>query len=110
MFLIVNQYTAISIALLAVFIILAIMVSPKVNLGLLNLPLIKEDTVIFLQVNKSHYAPLDQFMVLMTQYGRELVWSIVIVVLFVFGGSRGKKTATIMALAMIVLIPMGIVS
>jgi membrane-associated phospholipid phosphatase len=106
----VNQYTAISIAVLAVFIILAMMVSPKVNLGLLNLPLIKEDTAVFLQVNKSHYTPLNQFMVLMTQYGRELVWSIVIVVLFIFGGSRGKKTAAIMALAMIVLIPIGIVS
>jgi membrane-associated phospholipid phosphatase len=106
----VNQYTAISIAVLAVFTILAMMVSPKVNLGLLNLPLIKEDTAVFLQVNKSHYTPLNQFMVLMTQYGRELVWSIVIVVLFIFGGSRGKKTAAIMALAMIVLIPIGIVS
>ena len=105
-----NQYTAISIAVLAVFTILAMMVSPKVNLGLLNLPLIKEDIAIFLQVNKLHYAPLNQFMVLMTQYGRELIWSMVIVVLFIFGGSRGKKTAAIMALAMIVLIPVGIVS
>lgn len=105
-----NQYTAISIAVLAVFIMLAVMVSPKVNLSLLNLPLIKEDIAIFLQVNKSHYAQLNQFMVLMTQYGRELVWSMVIVVLFIFGGSRGKKTAAIMALAMIVLIPIGIVS
>jgi membrane-associated phospholipid phosphatase len=108
--LVVNQYTAISIAVLAVFIMLAMMVSPKVNLGLLNLPLIKEDIAIFLQVNKLHYAPLNQFMVLMTQYGRELIWSMVIVVLFIFGGSRGKKTAAIMALAMIVLIPIGIVS
>jgi undecaprenyl-diphosphatase len=106
----VNQYTVISIAVLAIFIILAMMVSPKVNLGPLNLPLIKEDIAIFLQVNKSHYAPLNQFMILMTQYGRELVWSIVIVGLFIFGGSRGKKTAAIMALAMIVLIPIGIVS
>ena len=105
-----NQYTAISIAVLAVFTILAMMVSPKVNLGLLNLPLIKEDTAVFLQVNKLHYTPLNQFMVLMTQYGRELIWSMVIVVLFIFGGSRGKKTAAIMALAMIVLIPVGIVS
>jgi hypothetical protein len=33
-----------------------------------------------------------------------------ILVLFIFGGTIGKKTAIIMALAMIVLIPIGIVS
>jgi len=49
-------------------------------------------------------------MILVTQLGRELVWPITIVALFLFGGVTGKKAAIIMALAMIVLIPIGIVS
>ena len=40
-------------------------------------------------------------MILITQFGRELVWPIVIVVLFMFGGATGKKAALIMTLAMI---------
>lgn len=49
-------------------------------------------------------------MILVTQFGRELVWPIVIVVLFMFGGATGKKAALIMTLAMIVLIPIGVLS
>ena len=49
-------------------------------------------------------------MILITQFGRELVWPIVIVVLFMFGGATGKKAALIMTLAMIVLIPIGVLS
>ena len=49
-------------------------------------------------------------MILITQFGRELVWPIVIVVLFMFGGATGKKAALIMTLAMIVLITIGVLS
>jgi membrane-associated phospholipid phosphatase len=72
--------------------------------------LIAEDTKVFLQVNKYHFALLDQFMILVTQFGRELVWPITIVVLFIFGGDTGKRAAIIMALVMITLIPIGILS
>jgi membrane-associated phospholipid phosphatase len=72
--------------------------------------LIAEDTKVFLQVNKYHFALLDQFMILVTQFGRELVWPITIVVLFIFGGDTGKRAAIIMALIMITLIPIGILS
>jgi membrane-associated phospholipid phosphatase len=71
---------------------------------------IAEDTKVFLQVNKYHFALLDQFMILVTQFGRELVWPITIVVLFIFGGDTGKKAAIIMVLVMITLIPIGILS
>jgi membrane-associated phospholipid phosphatase len=49
-------------------------------------------------------------MILVTQFGRELVWPITIVVLFIFGGDTGKRAAIIMALIMITLIPIGILS
>jgi membrane-associated phospholipid phosphatase len=72
--------------------------------------LIAEDTKVFLQVNKYHFALLDQFMILVTQFGRDLVWPITIVVLFIFGGDTGKRAAIIMALVMITLIPIGMLS
>jgi hypothetical protein len=37
-------------------------------------------------------------MILMTRYGRELVWPMTILFLFIFGGVVGKKAAIIMAL------------
>lgn len=104
-----NKYLVISIGVWAAFIIFALLVSPKLDIGFLR-PLIDVDTEVFLQINKQHYAPLDQFMILITQFGRELVWPIVIVVLFMFGGATGKKAALIMTLAMIVLIPIGMLS
>jgi membrane-associated phospholipid phosphatase len=104
-----NKYLVISIGVWAAFIIFALLVSPKLDIGFLR-PLIDVDTEVFLQINKQHYAPLDQFMILITQFGRELVWPIVIVVLFMFGGATGKKAALIMMLAMIVLIPIGMLS
>jgi len=104
-----NKYLVISICVLAAFIIFALLVSPKLDLGFPR-PLREVDTKVFLQINKQHYAPLDQFMILITQFGRELVWPIVIVVLFMFGGATGKKAALIMTLAMIVLIPIGVLS
>jgi undecaprenyl-diphosphatase len=101
-----NKYLVISICVLAAFIIFALLVSPRLDLGFAR-PLREEDIEVFLHINKQHYAPLDPFMILITQLGRELVWPIVIVVLFTFGGATGKKAALIMALAMIVLIPIG---
>lgn len=99
----------ISMFVLATFFILAFLVSPQADLSLARM-LIAEDTNVFLQVNKYHFALLDQFMILVTQFGRELVWPITIVVLFIFGGDTGKKAAIIMALVMITLIPIGILS
>jgi undecaprenyl-diphosphatase len=104
-----KRYFMISICVLTTFFIFAFLVSPRVDLSLAR-TLVTEDTKVFLQVNKYHFPPLDQFMILVTQLGRELVWPITIVALFLFGGVTGKKAAIIMALAMIVLIPIGIVS
>ena len=40
-------------------------------------------------------------------YGREVVWSMAIILLFFIGGWTGKKTAIVMTLVIIVLIPIG---
>jgi undecaprenyl-diphosphatase len=93
-----------SILLLFIFILFSIMVSPKLTHNENSL-LISKDTSIFLKINNSHHLNFDQFMMLLTQYGREVVWSIAIILLFIIGGTTGKKTAVVMGLAMLVLIP-----
>jgi membrane-associated phospholipid phosphatase len=49
-------------------------------------------------------------MIYLTLYGRELFWILVIVFLFIFGGNMGKKTAFILSLIIIALIPIGAIS
>jgi membrane-associated phospholipid phosphatase len=46
-------------------------------------------------------------MIILTQYGREVFWIATIILLFLFGGWAGKKTAVIMAISMLVLIAIG---
>ena len=86
------------------FVVLAILVSPLVNN---NHTIIANDTSAFLKVNDSHVAFLNKIMVWLTEYGREAFWIMTIILLFVFGGMVGKKTAMVLVLAFIVLIPIG---
>jgi membrane-associated phospholipid phosphatase len=46
-------------------------------------------------------------MILLTEYGREVVWTLASILLLIFGGSRGRKTVVIMAMTMIVVILIG---
>ena len=70
----------------------------------------KADASAFLQINDSHYKPFDQLMVLLTLYGREVVWTLTAIVLIIFGGWAGRRAVIVMAIAMIVLIPIGILA
>jgi undecaprenyl-diphosphatase len=99
-------YLLSSIVTLTVFVILAILVSPRVN-GSANSQITKQDYIGFLKISNSHYHALNEFMVIMSKYGREVVWSLTIILLFVFGGWTGKKAAIIMALAMLVIVSIG---
>lgn len=64
----------------------------------------------FLSLNNSHIPSLNEFMILLTQYGREVFWIATIILIFLFGGWTGKKTAAVMAISMLVLIPIGSVA
>ena len=100
-----NKYYLIGFSILLFFFILfSLMVSPKLNHNANSL-LISKDTYAFLKINNSHYPAFNQFMILLTQYGREVVWSIAIILFFIIGGRTGKKTAVVMGIAMLVLIP-----
>ncbi|HEV2193836.1 MAG TPA: phosphatase PAP2 family protein [Nitrosopumilaceae archaeon] len=86
------------------FLVLAILVSPLANN---NHTIIAKDTSAFLKVNNSHVTFLNKIMVWLTEYGREAFWIMTIILLFVFGGMVGKKTALVLVLAFIVIIPIG---
>ncbi len=49
-------------------------------------------------------------MILLTNYGREVFWPVAIILLFILGGWTGKKTAVVIAISMIVLIPIGVIA
>ena len=49
-------------------------------------------------------------MIWLTQFGREVFWPMTIISLFIFGGWTGKKTAVVIAISMLVLIPLGVLA
>ena len=93
-----------AIGLLVIFVILSLLVTVK------DSPLVAADTHAFLAVNNSHVPLLNKFMVLMTQYGREVFWPVAGILLFFLGGWAGKRTLVIMAISMLVLIPISTVA
>ena len=97
-----------SIILLSVFIIISFIVSPKTNQGFNSSTNL--DKSIYIYVNNTHFKAINQFLIYLTLYGRDLFWILVIVLLFIFGGNSGKKTAIILSLILIALIPIGIIS
>ena len=103
-----NKFLISSIIILLAFIVLALIVSPKINYG--NNSIANLDKIAYLDINNSHYSPINQLMIYLTLYGRELFWVLVIILLFIFGGSAGKKTAIILSIVILVLIPIGIIA
>ena len=86
------------------FVVLAILVSPLANS---NPDIVSKDMSAFLKVNDSHVNFLNKIMVWLTEYGREAFWIMTVILLFILGGILGKKTAIVLVLAFIVLIPIG---
>ena len=107
-----KYYLAISLALLVSFIVLAVIISPRIsdNDGGIFPGIIKGDEITYLQVNNPHFDPLNEIMILFSQYGRGVAWTLTGVLLFVFGGWIGRKTAIVMAITMLILIPIGTIA
>jgi membrane-associated phospholipid phosphatase len=106
-----NKYFGTSVVILALFLLVAALVSPKTGFkNADNFPISKTDSAAFLYINNSHYHPFDKWMIWSSKYGRDVFWPIVIILLFVFGGRTGKKTAAVMVISMLVLIPIGIIA
>ena len=102
-----NQYLTASFILIVSFIILASLVSPRINANVNKTSLHDADYSAFILINNSHYRPFDGLMILLTQYGREVVWTLASILLLIFGGSKGRNTVVIIAMTMIVLIIIG---
>lgn len=78
--------------------------SPK--LGYQNTSVIKLDKLITSLFYNTHYGNIDEFMTLLSMYGREIVWSVVIVFLGIFAGWKGKKVALIILISFLIIIPL----
>jgi undecaprenyl-diphosphatase len=107
-----KYYLAISLALLVSFIVLAATISLRIsdNNDDISSPIIEGDEMTYLQVNNPHFEPLNQIMLLFSQYGRGVAWTLTGVLLFIFGGRTGRKTAIVMAITMLILIPIGTIA
>jgi len=105
-----NKYFVASVIVLALFVLIATLVSPRLN-PYVNTTLAKSDSIAFLDVNNSHFYPaFNKLMIWLTEFGREVFWPIAIALLFIFGGWTGKKTAVVVAISMLVLIPLGVLA
>lgn len=90
-----------SIISLFIFVLVALSISPRFNW---SDSLVAKDYSLFLTVNNLHYGlVLNELMIWMTIYGREIVWIVVIIMFFVFGGWLGKKIAVTIGLSILVL-------
>ena len=105
-----NKYFGASFILLVSFLIIAILVTPKIgfnNITSHRSSIAKFDSLAFLDINNSHSSTFNQIMIWLTKFGREIFWPVAIVLLFILGGWTGKKTAVVIAISMLVLIPIG---
>lgn len=105
-----NKYFVASFILLVSFLIIAILVTPKIGFNnIINhrSPVAKFDSLAFLDINNSHYPAFNQIMIWLTKFGREIFWPVAIILLFILGGWTGKKAAVVIAISMLALIPIG---
>ncbi len=101
---VVLNYILISIICISIFIIIGILVSPK--LGYQDSSLVMQDVTISSIINNSHSSQIDDFMILMSMYGREIVWVAVIVFLSIFAGWKGRKIALILIISFLIIMPL----
>lgn len=93
-----------SIVCITIFIIIGIAVSPK--LGYEVASIISFDETISSLIYDSHSNLIDDFMILMSMYGREIVWIAVIVFMSIFAGWKGKRIAVIMVISFLIIMPL----
>lgn len=98
------RYILAAIACIAVFIIMGFILSPK--LGYQNTSVIKLDELITSLFYNTHSGNIDEFMILLSMYGREIVWSAVIAFLGLFAGWKGKKIAVIIIISFLIIMPL----
>lgn len=85
---------------------MGVMLSPK--LGYQNQDVIEFDEAMSSFIYNSHSNLIDHFMILLSTYGREIVWVAVIVFMSIFTGWKGRKIAIIMIISFLIIMPLNI--
>ena len=78
--------------------------SPK--LGYQNEYAIKLDEAITSLFFNTHSGHIDNLMILLSMYGREIVWSAVILFFAIFAGWMGKKIALVIVISFLIIMPL----
>jgi membrane-associated phospholipid phosphatase len=70
--------------------------------------IINVDISLFIAINDFHIklpVMVDQFMIVITLYGREIFLPFVLLLIFILGGKNGRKTVIITGISILILIP-----
>src|SRR5574340_1754371 len=95
------KYVIASAILLAGFAVLALLIVQN------NVPVSEWDRAAFGAVNNPTGKTLDKIMIDLSKYVREALWIGVTALLFVFGKKDGRKSAVLLTVAFLILIPLG---
>jgi undecaprenyl-diphosphatase len=102
-----NKIFFLTIVCFTSFILLSFIVINKSN-NLYFDKIINVDISLFIAINDFHIklpAEVDQFMIIITLYGREIFLPFVLLLIFIFGGKNGRKTVIITGISILILIP-----
>jgi undecaprenyl-diphosphatase len=102
-----NKNFFLAIVCFTSFILLSFIVNNKSN-NLYFDKIINVDISLFIAINDFHIklpAEVDQFMIVITLYGREIFLPFVLLLIFIFGGKNGRKTVIITGISILILIP-----
>ena len=102
-----NKFFFLTIACFASFILLSFIVINKSN-NIYFDNIINVDISLFIAINEFQVklpTELDQFMIVITLYGREIFLPFVLILIFIFGGKNGRKTVIITGISILMLIP-----
>ena len=83
---------------------MGVMLSPK--LGYQNQEVIEFDEAMSSFIYNSHSNLIDHLMIVLSTYGREIVWVAVIVFMSIFTGWKGKKIALIIVISFLIIMPL----
>lgn len=83
---------------------MGVMLSPKV--GYQNQGVIEFDEAMSSFIYNSHSNLIGHFMIVLSTYGREIVWPAVIVFMSIFTGWKGKKIAIIIVISFLIIMPL----
>ncbi len=92
----------------ASFILLSFIVINKSN-NLYFDNIINVDISLFNAINEFHVklpAEVNQFMIMITLYGREIFLPCILLLIFIFGDKSGRKTVIITGISILILIPL----